>query len=227
MKNHNTIPSRGRSSINATKAIVTLLGVLTGIGGCIHGILEAFQGNHSTNSLIINALGVGNSWTLWKSGGEGAFTLIPNFLATGTLAIITAIALAVWSVRFIDRVKGPSIFLILGACLFLVGGGVAQVPFIILTWAISTRINKPLNWWKTFLSEDIRRTIAKLWMELLVVFSLMFAVAFEISIFGFFPNVSNPYTLNLICWVTLAFSAVVLVFSVVAGFANDIQQAVK
>jgi len=211
----------GRSNINATRSITSTLGVLVGISGISHGIFEALQGNRGTDGFVIFAVGKGSTWTRWTNGNEGAFTLIPNFLISGILAVITGVLLAVWSIRFINAKWGSSIFLIISTVLFLVGGGVAQVPFIVLTWAVATRINKPLRWWKANVSENIRRSLAKTWLWLLIVSSLTFLLALEIAIFGFLPGVSDQNLLQTIDWATLVFASIILLVCIVAGFAYD------
>jgi hypothetical protein len=219
--------SFGRSNINATRTITSLLGVLVGISGISHGIFEALQGNRGTNGFVIFAVGKGSIWTRWTNGSEGAFTLIPNFLITDIFAVIAGALLAVWSFRFINAKWGSSFFLLIGTILFLVGGGVAQVPFIVLTWAVATRINKSLRWWKTNMSANIRRTLAKIWLWLLTVSSLMFLLALEIAVFGFLPYVSDLSLLLIVDWSILAVAAIFLIMSILAGFAHDIENQVN
>jgi len=84
----------------ATKTIVSTIGVILGIAGIDHGFFELFQGNTPTNGLIIQA--IGDAQQMWIHGTEEAFTIVPNFLATGLLAIAVSIAIMIWSVRFID-----------------------------------------------------------------------------------------------------------------------------
>ena len=210
--------------INATKAIASTMGVLTGASGISHGVCEALQGNRGTNGFVIDAVGKGASYTRWINGGEGAFTIVPNFFITGTLVIITGALMTVCSARFIQAKRGSSIFLLIGAILFLVGGGVAQVPFIILTWAVATRINKPLNWWKAHISRNNRVAIAKTWLWSLIAASLMVLLALEIAIFGFLPGVSNLNLLQYIDWSILGAASIILLVTIVAGFAYDIEK---
>ena len=212
--------------MNATRVIVSAVGVLTGISGINHGFFEALQGNHSTGGFIINAVGKGNSWTVWKNGGEGAFTVIPNFLLTGILTMIVGALLIGWSIAFIHKKRGSTVFLLIALMLFLFGGGVAQIPFIILTWAVATRINKPLNWWKKTFSADFRKSIANKWAGLLIVSCFMVLLALELAIFGFFPYVTDLSLLQLICWSNLSGGAVILLISIIAGFAYDIEYQV-
>ncbi|NVM01028.1 MAG: hypothetical protein HWN67_01715, partial [Candidatus Helarchaeota archaeon] len=146
------------NDINATRIIVATIGVILGIAGFNHGFFEALQGNKPTGGLFILAIGEANR--MWLYGTEGAFTLIPHFLITGIFAMSISIFIIIWSVGFVHKKHGTSIFLLLFIVLFLVGGGIAQILFFLPTWAYATRINKPLNWWKRILPEGIRKTLA-------------------------------------------------------------------
>ncbi len=210
--------------MSATRTIATLLGIVVGLSGAIHGFFEVLQGYRSTEGFFIFAIGKGNSWTVWTQGSEGAFTLIQNYLVTGILAMIVGAVMAVWSVFYVRRKKGSLLFLLIGIWLFLVGGGVAQVPFIMLTAAVITRIDKPLNWWRNTLPRNIRFTLAKLWLWLIVGFLVLFSIAFEVSIFGFFPLVTEPSALLTICWSMLGVAVVLLLASIVGAFACDIER---
>src|ERR1039457_7592922 len=84
---------------SATCFIARTLGVLVGIGSIDHGLVECLQGFHPTPGLIVNALGSGYRWTVWKQCGEGAFTLIPNFLVTGVVTSLLGLLMIVWSLR--------------------------------------------------------------------------------------------------------------------------------
>ena len=81
--------------------------------------------------------------------------------------------------------------LLLFILLFLVGGGIGQVIFFTLTWAVATRINKPLTWWRRVLPEAFRKMIAKLWPTSLVVGSALVLIALEIAISGYVPGMSD------------------------------------
>jgi hypothetical protein len=204
-----------------TRTIVSIMGAFFAIGGIDHGFFETLQGNTPTHGLFVQAIGPANRF--WIYGTEDAFTIIPNFLITGILAIIFSLAIMVWLVGFLNTKHGPSIFFLLFICLFLVGGGVGQVIFFLPTWAVSTRINQPLTWWRKVLPEHTGRVLARLWPVTLVVGLLCFLVALEIAIFGFFPSVNNPDLKNHICWAILAVGLVAFLFTFVAGFARDIQ----
>src|SRR5450631_4029872 len=123
---------------------VNPLGVLFALAGANHGFFETLQGYTPTGGLIVHAIGERNR--MWAYGTEDAFTLIPNFLIGGIAAITVGVLIIVWSLKFVHKKHGSLIFLLLFLLLFLVGGGVAQVIFFTLAWAVSTRINKPVTW---------------------------------------------------------------------------------
>ncbi len=205
----------------ATRIIVSALGVILGISGMNHGFFETLQGNTPTNGLIIQA--IGDAQQMWLHGTEEAFTIIPNFLLTGILAIVVGLAIMVWSAGFVHQKHGPSIFILLFVLLFLVGGGIGQIVFFLPTWAVSTRINKPLTWWRKVLPENVRRVLAKLWPVSLVAGLLCFLIALEIAVFGFIPGVTDPEQKLYICWSFLGAGLGTFLLTFVAGFAHDIQ----
>lgn len=209
----------------ATKTITSILGVIFAIGGMGHGFFEMLQGNTPTNGVMINAIGDAN--LMWVHGHEPAFTLIPNFLITGIVAIIVSIAIIIWSIGFIHRKNGSLIFLLLFILLFLVGGGIGQIIFFTLGWAFSTRINKPLTWWRKALPMKVRRAISKLWLPCLIVSSLLVLFALEIANFGFVPGVTNPALISAIMLYSLGGGLIFFVLAFISGFAHDIDNKNK
>jgi len=205
----------------ATRRIVSIMGAFFAIGGIDHGVFEMLHGNTPTSGLFIQAIGQANRF--WVYGTEDAFTIIPNFLLTGILALVFSLAIMIWLAGFIQTKHGPAVFLGLFMCLFLVGGGVGQVFFFLPAWAVSTRINSPLTWWRKVLPENTRQGLAKLWPATMAAGLLCFLVALEIAIFGFVPGVNNPDLKNYICWFILAAGLAAILFTFMAGFAQDIQ----
>jgi hypothetical protein len=208
---------------SATCFIARTLGVLVGIGSIDHGLLECLQGFRPTPGLIVNALGPGYPWTVWKGGGEGAFTLIPNFLVTGIVATVLGLAMIGWSLRFLHSPRGPTVFLILGVASFATGGGVAQIVLFTLTWGVATRIGATLDFWRWVIPSGLRCALGRLWPWTLCVSTLSFLVALEIAVFGYVPGVSAHMELLHICWKILAFALALYLVSIVSGFAHDIE----
>ena len=215
--------SAARGNFNAaTRAIACTLGVLVGIGSIEHGVLECLQGVRPTPGLIVNALGPGYSWTVWKQGGEGAFTLLPNFLLSGIAATLLGVLMTVWALRFLPSRHGPIAFLFLGLTSFLTGGGVAQVALLPLTWAVATGIHAPLAFWERLIPQRPRHILCVVWPWTLVASTLLFLLALEIAIFGYVPGVSDPSALLHVCWTCLALALALFLVSVSSGFACDI-----
>jgi hypothetical protein len=208
---------------SATGSIASTLGVLVGIGSIDHGLLECLQGFHPTPGLIVNALGSGYRWTVWKQGGEGAFTLIPNFLGTGVIATLLGLLMIVWSLRSMGSPHGPTVFLILGVTSFLTGGGVAQIVLFTLTWGVATRIRASLEFWGWLIPSRVRQGIGRLWLWTLSTSTFLFLAALEIAVFGYVPSVSNQTELLHICWKILAVALALYLVSIFSGFAHDVE----
>jgi hypothetical protein len=190
-----------------------------------HGFFETLQGNTPTGGLIIQA--IGPAQRMWVHGTEEAFTIIPNFLVTGILAMVISLVIMVWSVRFIHTTNGPAVFILLFVLLFLVGGGIGQIVFFLPVWAFSRQINKPLFSLQKALPNSLRRELAKVWPYTLMIASGLFLLALEIAIFGFVPGMSNAEQKLYFCWTCLGIGWVMLLFTFVAGIADDIQKRVR
>ncbi|PKM83261.1 MAG: hypothetical protein CVU89_00455 [Firmicutes bacterium HGW-Firmicutes-14] len=220
----NTCNSSGCKINHATRVIVATVGVIFGIGGMVHGFFEALQGYTPTNGLIIHAIGEINR--MWAYGNEPAFTIIPNFLITGIAAMIVSLAVIIWSAGFLHKKNGSLIFLLLFILLFLVGGGIGQVLFFTIGWAFSTRIHKPLTWWRKVLPAGMRRFLAKLWIFFLIFSSLLILYTLQIAVYGFVPGISNPDTISLVMVTTLGAGFIFLIIAFISGIAHDIEKEV-
>ena len=216
-----TAGSTRRSYVFTARRIIALVfGVLIGLSGINHGLFEALQGWKPTNGLVVQA--IGEAQRMWPRGTEEAFTIVPNFFMTGVLAICAGLMIIVWCIGFLQRRNGALVLLVLFIVLFLVGGGIAQALFFLPVWAYSTRINKPLHWWKRILSVEASRFLSSIWKYILALSSLLFLAALEIAVVGFFPGITNPDTLLYTCWSFLAVSWILLNATFIAGFAYDI-----
>ncbi len=209
----------------ATRINVTTVGVIFGLSGITHGCSETLQGNTPTNGFLINAIAAGSPWTRWIDGGEGAFTLVPNFLLTGMLAMLVGLAIIVWSLRFVHKPRGPLVYLLLFVLLFLVGGGVGQVIFFIPAWAVATQIHCLPTWWQQVLPNRLRRVLANAWPWLLGIASLAIVTALAISIWGYFPGIDDMERLLNLTLSMVGASFLIFLLAFVAGFAHDIEQS--
>ncbi len=102
--------------------VVAFFGVMGGLGGIRHGIGEVRQGSTATSGLMFD------SWTqgpiATNMDGEPAFSLVPNTLATGILAIVVSAAVIGWSLFYLRSKHGGLGLVLLSLLMFLVGGGV-------------------------------------------------------------------------------------------------------
>ncbi len=184
---------------------------MVGLTGMIHGAAEVLQGNRATEGLVLDSI--------------GAFTLIPNYLATGIVAIFVGLCLIIWTIRFIHTEHGTTIFLILSITLFLVGGGVAQVLFFLIAWGVGSQIRQPLTWWRKTLSESIRKQLAQWWWFSFAAGYLFLFVA--IVIWQVFTPPGAAYkdpTMQYILWANLLIGIVFQILTIISGFARDIQR---
>ncbi len=202
------------------KLIVAIYGVIFGLSGMSHGLFEVLQGNTSTGGMFISA--IGEAQRMWPHGNEYAFTLIPNFQITGIVSMAVGFSIILWSIGFVHKKNGPTVFLILFIFLLLVGGGVAQILFFPLIWLVSTRIHSPLTWWKRAIPEKVRKGLSKLWMGLLAVSSIILLAVLAIAITGYVPALHDPESVLSIMLLCLCAVIVILPLAIVSGIANDL-----
>jgi len=204
----------------ATKTNVAVLGTIFGISGISHGFFEMLQGNIPTDGLFISAIGEGQK--RWVHGDEPAFTLIPNFLVTGIAAMLVGFVIVMWSIFFVHKKFGATIFLLLFILLLLAGGGVAQVIFFPFLWLVATRVNRPLGWWKKVLSVRLQTILSGIWIWCLMTSSVPLIFALEIAITGFVPGISNPETVLSVMLGCLVIVLIAIPMTFISGFAYDI-----
>lgn len=204
----------------ATRINVATLGTIFGISGMSHGFFETLQGNVPTPGSFIFA--IGESQKMWPHGNELAFTIIHNFLLTGIAAMIVGLTIIIWSLGFVHKRNGSTVFILLFILLLLVGGGVAQILFFPLIWLVSTRINKPLTWWRKVLPIKLRERLATLWPMSLVVSSILLVCALIIATTGYVPTVNNAEVALTIMLFCLGMEVLGFPLTFVTGFAHDI-----
>lgn len=171
------VQTRSRS---ATKIVASAVGAYAGLLGIEHGFFETLQGNVATNGTLINAIGSQTG----VGGAEPAFTIVPNFLITGILAIIISIVVIIWAIAFLERRYAGLILILLSIVQLLVGGGLAPIYLGIIAGLVATRINKPLTWWRAHLPITARRVLAYLWPWSLIAFSCYLSSTLKLPSLG-------------------------------------------
>jgi hypothetical protein len=193
---------RGTAGLSAagTRAVASALGVMVGVSGLDHGFFEILQGNTPTPGLIVQA--IGPDQRMWLHGTEEAFTIVPNFLLSGILAMAVGLLILVWSIGFIDRPRGSLVFLGLSGVLFLIGGGIGMLVFVLLGWAVARRLDRPVTFGRR-LPGAIGSPLARAWRAFVVAGLVLYAFALEVAIAGVVPGVSDPELALNICWGSL------------------------
>ena len=210
-------------NLNATRVIATSIGVFFGLfSGVNHGFFEVLQGNTPTANPFI--LAIGEAQRFWPLGGEAAFTLIPNFLFTGIASIIVGLAIVIWSIWFLPGKHGRTVFLGLFTLSFLVGGGIGQIAFFVPAWAFATRMDKPLTWWSKVLPRNTWPILSKLWIVTLALAAIVMLIGLEMAIFGYFPGLTEPESIESTALLFVLAAAILCVVSFVAGFGHELRR---
>ncbi len=216
------IARRAGREVNGIRVIASMLGVCVGVSGLDHGLFEALQGNAPTPGLIVQA--IGPAQRMWIHGTEEAFTIVPNFLATGVASMVVGAVTIAWSIGFIDRPIGGQVLLLLGGLLFLVGGGIGMLPYLLLACAVTTRIQRPLTW-PSRLPSQARRALSRAWPGLVAADLALYAFALEVAIVGFVPGVTDPDRALLVCWAALLAMLPVVALALAGASTAELERA--
>ena len=199
--------------------VATIISVALAIAGCSHGFFEILQGNTPTGGFGIDS--VGPELGLW--GQDPAFTLIHNFLITGSIAFTLGLAIIVWSIWFLDRPHAALILLALFIVQTLAGGGIGYIPFYLVLTAWASRIDKELKLLAR-LPVGLRETMAPTALPLALVCAVLWIAALTESILGFSaPYIGDQATLYTI-WITLLAVLILMNVAFLAAAADDLER---
>lgn len=201
---------------NATQVTVSTMGAIMALAGIEHGIGEILQGNQAPNSLMIS------SWPdseFFRSlAGEPAITIVPNFLATGILAVFFSLLYLLWATRFMQRKHAGLVMMLLSIAMLVVGGGIFPPVLALLIGALATRINASLTWWRTHFSISLRRFCGKIWPWSFAACLSGWLLLFPgVNILGYFFGVNEPSLTVLLIF----FAVGSLLVTILTGFARS------
>lgn len=182
----------------------------------IAGFFEVRQGNVVPDGYWISY--IGPEYSMWQDSTYDAFTIIPNLYITGILTIITSVLVLVWSVGFIHKRRGPSIMFLLVVIHFLVGGA-KVIDIGTLASLIATRIDEPLKWWRSHMTVDLRRALARVWPWSFAIYVLISLSLLGLTILG----VNDAGLLSLIT-ILAAVMFITIPLMIICGFEYDIQR---
>ena len=210
---------------NAARVLASTVGVICGISGLEHGFFEVLQGNVApeihliAGKPMIYAIGAANRF--WQGGFEYAFTIVPNFLVTGILAMLISLLVIICSAGFIQKKVGWLVFIMLSVLQYLVGGGAAQFGPAVIIGLVAISINHPLKLRKTRLALGLRRVLGWPWAWLLAAFAIVFCHSIITAVFGFFYGVHYPETINQILYGMLNLMIGLLPLVIISALAHD------
>jgi hypothetical protein len=207
--------------INKTPLLLTIavFSTLFGFSGIEHGFFEILQGNTRPGSMIISA--IGPLQRFWLHGKETAFTIIPNYLITGIVAITISISVIIWSLYFLRNKYSWIILLLLSIAQFLTGGGFAQIFLSVILSITAIGLHRPRKIWKKYIPEKIRKILSFLWSITFTLFIIIFLVAIEMAVFGLPSGQTNP---EMTYQVMMALSYVMIILfclSLVFSYAKE------
>ena len=159
--------------VNGIRVVVASFGILGGLTGILAGWFEILQGNIPPTGFIVST--IGPSYKMVDDFTYFAITIIPNMLVTGILAIIVSSVVIIWSIKFVNRKNGVIILLGLSITQMLVGGAWV-IDLGLLMCLLATRIDKPLNWWRSHFPLKLR-----LWLVKVLPFALVFYTMISFS----------------------------------------------
>jgi hypothetical protein len=203
---------------NALRIVAVSLGVVAALAGLEHGYFEILQGDVAPNSLMIFSMGPPCEPKLIWNACEPAMTIVPSFLITGVLAIVTSVIMLIWSAAFIHRKHGGRVLMLLCLPMLLVGGGVFPPAIGFIGGLVGTRIHAPLTWWRARFSGPGGRFLAGLWPWPLVIF-LVWTLAGQWIVGYFF----NDFMLKN-AWLVPLLVIGLLAVAVLTGFAYEVQK---
>ena len=155
-------------SAHATRITVATMGVLAALAGAEHGVGEIRQGWVAPPAWVFK------SWegtpAFGPVNGEPAMTVVPNLVVTGVLAVVVALAVGLWAVRFADRRHGGLVLIALSVLLLVVGGGFGPALIGVLAGVLATRIGAT----PSAPPGPVSRVLAGLWPWLLVATVIFF-----------------------------------------------------
>lgn len=167
--------------LTGTRLVVAAFGILCGLTGIIAGYFEVLQGNITPDGIMIST--IGSSYSMAEDFTYFAITIIPDLRISGILAIVFSCSVIIWSLRYVDRKHGALFLLGLSIAQMLVGGGWV-IDLATITSILATRIDKPNEWWRKRLPENLRLWLVRLFPVSVIAYALISISMLVLTILG-------------------------------------------
>jgi hypothetical protein len=206
------------NNVNGIRVVVAAFGILCGLTGLIAGFFEILQGNIAPSGFAFST--IGSNYSMADDYTYFVITIVPNLFVTGILAITVSCMIIIWSVGFVHKKNGVIILLGLSLAQMLVGGGWV-IDLAIMTCILATRIDKPLNWWRSHLPTKLRLWLVSLLPLSLLVYGIISFSMLVITILG----VNDVTMIKPMEMLALAMFIPILLM-IFGGLAHDIQRQI-
>lgn len=196
----------------STRIFVVILGLITGFTSLAHGIFAIMKGNISTTN-ILNEI--------------GAFTIFKIYWTAGIVTSIISVLSILWVIFFIHTKKGLYPYILLSIASVFAGGGIAYIPIMLINIIVATQLKSKLIWWKKILKNKMK-SFSIVWKYVLISSYISISVGVLIWLLILTPNTEHAIGLfHFICWSALLLGFLLLLTSIVFGFARDVQRRNK
>jgi len=204
---------------NAIRTTSTALGIYAGLLGAEHGIFELMQGSIPTGGPLIQAMGpTCPAEGMWHACFP-AFTVLPNYTASGILATLFSLSVAAWAATCLQLRRGGLILLLLSVGMFLTGGGFIPLLTGILAAAAASTFRLPGGRRQRGLPRSLRRFLATLYPWTLLLIAIWIPGSWLMG--HFYPETMLKIGTPLF----LLFDLILPIVSVFAAFAHDMTPA--
>jgi hypothetical protein len=130
--------------VSATRATISIFGVIAGLAGIEHGVGEILQGNTRPEGITFESWPDSAAFDVFS--GEPAMSLVPNLVVSGVLSALVSVALIVWATRYIERPRGGLVLIAISLVLLLVGGGFGPPLLGSILGVTAMRMGAPPRW---------------------------------------------------------------------------------
>jgi hypothetical protein len=210
--------------INAIKISIKLICIICGLSGLVHGLFEILQGNQVIEMHTIAGkqmiYAIGKSNRFWEFGYAPAYTIIPNYLISGIIAMIFSASIIIYAIKFIEYRFTWIVLLLLSILQYISGGGAAQFGCAIIISIYALFINSPLKLLRK-IPNKVRKFISKPWLILLIIFLIVFLHSIITEVFGFLYGVRDPNIITKSLFIMLYIMVTILPLLIISTLSYN------
>ncbi len=175
----------------ASRASISVFGVIISFAGIEHGIGEILQGNQAPTGVMIASWPTSPFFRMLA--GEPAMTIIPNLLATGMLAILTTVIFLMLSTAWLNKKFAGWMMIPVAIAMLLSGAGMSP-PILVVILSVATIVmHNPTRKIRSRKRTSFHQLRAKLWQGTLILSVICWlAVLPGLPLLDYFSDVNSP-----------------------------------